>query len=430
MEEIKIALLGFGTVGQGVYEILQKNKDIFEEKLGIKITVKKILVRDTNKKREVKAPLQLFTTDFKEILDDKEIAIVCELMGGLEPARSYVISALSKGKQVVTANKAILAEYGAEIFDEARKHGAFLGFEASVGGGIPVIKTLNEALIGNRIERITGIINGTTNYILTKMLEQNISFDKALEEAKSKGYAEADPSLDLKGYDSAHKLSILASLAFGSFIPFKRVYVEGIENIDLMDLKFAKSFGYIIKLIAEAKRDKDKVEVRVHPALLSENHILTSVRLNYNAILIKGDFVGEILLYGLGAGREPTASAVVGDIVSAIEYLLSKKSPLIPYPSKNGSVKIKPMKDCVFKYYFRFSAIDRPGVLSKISGILGKYGISIASVVQIGRQKKKGAVPIVMLTHEAKEEKVERALAEINTLDVLKGETKKLRIIE
>ncbi len=430
MREIKIALLGFGTVGQGVYELLQKNKDIFEEKLGIKITVKKILVRDVKKKREVKAPSEVFTTNFEEILADKEIAVVCELMGGIEPAKGYVLSALSRGKQVVTANKAILAEYGDEIFDEARKNGAFLGFEASVGGGIPIIKTLNEALIGNRIERITGIINGTTNYILTKMLEQNLSFERALEEAKAKGYAEADPSLDLKGYDSAHKLSILASLSFGSFIPFKKVYVEGIENIDLMDLKFAKSFGYIIKLIAEAKKDKDKVEVRVHPALLPENHILTSVRLNYNAIFIKGDFVGEILLYGLGAGKEPTASAVVGDIVSAIEYLFSKKSPLIPYPSINEGVKIKPMKDCVFKYYFRFSAIDRPGVLSKISGILGKYGISIASVVQIGRQKKKGAVPIVMLTHEAKEERVEKALEEINTLDVLKGETKRLRIIE
>lgn len=430
LEEIKIALLGFGTVGQGVYELLQKNRDIFEDKLRIKITIKKILVRDITKKREIQAPSHLLTTNFKEILDDKEITIICELMGGIEPAKSYILSALSRGKQVITANKAVLAEYGAEIFEEARNQGAFLGFEASVGGGIPVIKALNEALIGNRIERITGIINGTTNYILTKMLEQNLSFEKALEEAKAKGYAEADPSLDLKGFDSAHKLSILASLAYGTFIPFEKVYVEGIENIDLMDLKFAKSFGYTIKLIAEAKMERDKVEIRVHPALLPENHILTSVKFNYNAIFIKGDFVGEVLLYGLGAGKESTASAVVGDMVSAIEYILSKNKPLIPYPSKNESVKIKPMRHCVFKYYFRFSAIDRPGVLSKISGILGKYGISIASVVQIGRQKKKGAVPIVMLTHEAKEDKVEKALAEINTLDVLKGETKRFRIIE
>lgn len=430
MKEIKIALLGFGTVGQGVYELLQKNGYIFENKLGIRITVKKILVKDPGKKRAIRVPFQLFTTDFEEILNDDEIAIVCELMGGVEPARSYILQSLSRGKQVVTANKAVLSEGGAEIFELARNKGVFLGFEASVGGGIPVIKTLKEALIGNQIERVTGIINGTTNYILTRMLEQNISFERALDEAKAKGYAEADPSLDLKGIDSAHKISILGSLSFGTYIPFEKVYVEGIENVDLMDLKFAQSFGYVIKLIAEAKRDRDKIEIRVHPALLPENHILTSVRLNYNAIFIRGDFVGEILLYGLGAGKEPTASAVVGDIVSAIEYLLSKKTPLIPYPSNNRSFQIKPMRECVFKYYFRFSAIDRPGVLSKISGILGKYGISIASVVQIGRQKKRGAVPIVMLTHEAKEEKVEKALREIDTLEVLKGKTKRLRIIE
>ncbi|MGC9141320.1 MAG: homoserine dehydrogenase [Caldimicrobium sp.] len=430
MKVIKVALLGFGTVGQGVYELLMKNGYIFEKKLGIQIVIKKILVRDVKKKREVKVPPELFTTNFEEILRDEEIAIVCELMGGLEPAKSYILKSLFQGKQVVTANKAVLAESGAEIFEMARSKGAFLGFEASVGGGIPVIKTLNEALIGNQIERITGIINGTTNYILTRMLEQNISFEKALDEAKAKGYAEADPSLDLKGLDSAHKISILGSLAFGIYIPFDKVYIEGIENIDLMDLKFARSFGYVIKLIAEVKRDRDKIEIRVHPALIPRNHILTSVRLNYNAIFIRGDFVGDILLYGLGAGKEPTASAVVSDIISATEYLLSKKSPLIPYPSIKEDLKIKSIKECIFKYYFRFSAIDRPGVLSKIAGILGKYGISIASVVQIGRQKRKGAVPIVMLTHEAKEERVERALAEIDTLEVLKGKTKRLRIIE
>ncbi len=431
MREVKIALLGFGTVGQGVYELLQKNRRPLREKSGLEFVIKRILVRDTAKKREVQAPSELFTTDFQEILKDRDISIVCELMGGHEPARSYILSALSQGKQVVTANKAVLAESGAEIFELAEKKGAFLGFEASVGGGIPVIKTLREALIGNQIERVTGIINGTTNYILTRMLEQNITFEKALEEAQHRGYAEADPSLDLRGIDSAHKLSILASLAFGFYIPYKRVYVEGLEEVDLMDLQFARDFGYIVKLIAEARKIGKEVEIRVHPALLPENHILTSVRFNYNAIFIRGDFVGDILLYGLGAGKEPTASAVVGDIVAAAEYLLSQKRPLVAYPGLSpGEISIRPIEESIFRYYFRFSALDRPGVLSKIAGVLGKFGISIASVVQIGRHKKKGAVPIVMLTHETKEEKVRSALKEIDTLDIVKGKTRRLRILD
>lgn len=431
LKEIKIALLGFGTVGQGVYELLQKNKRHLGEKLGLEFNIKKILVRDKAKKRESQAPDELLTTDFKEILEDKEISIICELMGGVEPAKTYILSALDKGKLVVTANKAVLAEAGAEIFELAEKKRIFLGFEASVGGGIPVIKTLREALIGNQIERVTGIINGTTNYILTRMLEQNLSFEKALEEAQNKGYAEADPSLDLRGIDSAHKISILASLAFGFYIPYNKVYVEGLDEVDLMDLQFSRDFGYIVKLIAEARKIKNQIEIRVHPALLPENHILTSVRFNYNAILIRGDFVGDILLYGLGAGKEPTASAVVGDIVSSAEYLFAKNHPLIPYPKREEKESfIRPIEEGVFKYYFRFSAVDRPGVLSKIAGVLGKYGISIASVVQIGRQKRKGAVPIVMLTHETKEEKVISALKEIDTLDIVKGKTKRLRILD
>ncbi|MFN3505044.1 MAG: homoserine dehydrogenase, partial [Caldimicrobium sp.] len=240
MKEITIALLGFGTVGQGVYQLLETNKEALKKRLGVDFKVKKILVRDPKKKRERTIPKELFTTNFEEILNDPSISIICELMGGIEPARSYILSALEKGKQVITANKAVLAEKGAEIFQAAVKYRVYLGFEASVGGGIPVIKTLREALVGNKIERIIGIINGTTNYILTRMLDQGISFEKALEEAKLKGFAEADPSLDLKGIDSAHKIAILGSLAFGFYIPFEKIYVEGIEEITLMDLEFAK----------------------------------------------------------------------------------------------------------------------------------------------------------------------------------------------
>lgn len=430
MKEIKIALLGFGNVGQGVYELIEKHRERLASKTGLKLVIKRILVRDLQKRRAIQAPTSLFTTDFEEILQDKEISIICELMGGIEPAKTYIKRALEAGKQVVTANKALLAEEGEQIYALASERGAFLGFEASVGGGIPVIKTLREALIGNKIESILGIINGTTNYILTRMLEHNLSFEKALEEAKLKGYAEADPSLDLKGLDPAHKIAILASLAFGVYIPVKMVYVEGIDEIDLMDLKFAKEFGYVVKLIAEAKESPKGLEIRVYPSLLPENHILTSVRLNYNAIYIRGDFVGEILLYGLGAGKEPTASAVVSDIITATEYMELKKSPLIAYPiSKEKALSIKPIEEGIFKYYFRFSAIDRPGVLSKISGILGNHGISIASVVQMGRQIRKGAVPIVMLTHETKEAQVIKAIEEIDKLDIVKGKTKRLRIL-
>ncbi len=430
MKEVKIGLLGFGTVGSGVYELIQKNFKVIEQRTGIKPVIKKILVRDLNKDRGVDNR-ELFTDDIEEILSDPEIKIVCELIGGIEPAKRFITEALRRGKEVVTANKAILAQCGDEVWEEADKNKRFLGFEASVGGGIPVIKTLKESLIGNKIKSIIGIINGTTNYILTKMLEEGMSFQEALKQAKEKGYAEADPTLDINGMDSAHKISILASLAFGVFIPASEVYVEGIEGIDLMDLRFAKDFGYIIKLLAFAKEKNNQIEVRVHPTLIPESHVLTSVRLNYNALYITGDFVGDVLLYGLGAGKEPTASAVVSDIVSAIEYVCLKKPLFIKYPltKTKRTIKIKPMEKVEFQYYFRFSAIDKPGVLSKISGILGSYNISIASVVQIGRQKKRGSVPIVMLTHETKEENVIKALKEIDRLDVVTSPTKRLRIM-
>jgi len=432
MKEIKIGLLGFGTVGTGVYELLEKNINLIEERVGVKPIIKKILVKNLDKKRDIKINPHLLTTNVNEILEDPEISIVCELIGGIEPAKDYILKAFEKGKEVVTANKAVLSLYGKEIWEKCTERKRFLGFEASVGGGIPVIKTLKEALIGNEIKSIIGIVNGTTNYILTRMLENNLSFKEALKEAQAKGYAEADSSLDIKGIDSAHKISILASLAFGIYIPASEVYTEGIEEIDLMDLRFSKDFGYIVKLLAFAQKRKNKIEIRVHPTLIPENHVLSSIRLNYNAFYITGDFIGDVLIYGLGAGKEPTASAVVSDIIDAIEYFYFGKRPFIRYPlTKNdSSLKLRPIEEVEFKYYFRFSAIDKPGVLSKISGILGKYNISIASVIQIGRQKRKGSVPVVMLTHETKEKNVNKALQEIDKLDVVTSSTKKLRILE
>ncbi|NPA39467.1 MAG: homoserine dehydrogenase [Thermodesulfobacteria bacterium] len=429
MEEVKIGLLGFGTVGKGVYELIKKNQDLIQKRTGIKLSIKKALVRDPQKHKGY--PEELFTTEPDEVFKDPEINIVCELIGGEHPAKEYILKALELGKEVITANKAVLAKWGDEVWGTADKLGRFLGFEASVGGGIPIIKTLKEALIGNDITSIIGIINGTTNYILTRMLEENLSFEKALNEAKEKGYAEADPTLDINGMDSAHKIAILASLAFGFFIPVEKVYVEGIENVSVLDLMFAKDFGYIIKLLAFAIKGENEVEVRVHPTLIPENHVLASIRLNYNALYITGNFVGEVLLYGLGAGKEPTASAVVGDIIDAVEHRLFKKTSFIKYPltKKDNFYKIKPMDEVESKYYFRFSAIDRPGVLSKISGVLGEHQISIASVVQIGRQKPGESVPIVMLTHETKEKNVKLAFKEIEKLDVVTDKPIKLRIL-
>jgi len=430
MEKVKVALLGCGTVGRGVYELLRKNRNLLTERTGFDIEVKKILVRNPKKYEDI--PKNLLTTEINDILNDSEIDVVCELIGGIEPAKTFLLKSLSVGKEVVTANKAVLAEYGDELWKTAKSKARFLGFEASVGGGIPVIKTLKEALVGNEILSIVGIINGTCNYILTKMIEEDVSFLQALEEAKAKGYAEADPTLDVNGMDSAHKIAILASIAFGFFIPVKEVYVEGIDGIELIDLKFAKQFGYVVKLLAFAIKTGEEIEVRVHPTLIPENHVLASIRLNYNALHITGDQVGDVLLYGLGAGREPTASAVVSDIVDAASYRLFKKRGFIKYPltKSNNVYKIRLMEEVEFKYYFRFFAKDKPGVLSKISGILGDYDISIASVVQVGRKNEHGSVPIVMLTHETKEKNVRAALKEISKLDVVTDEPKTLRILK
>ena len=432
MRKIKIGLLGFGTVGQAVHELLLENAKYIAERTGFLPVVEKIFVRYVKKKRRVAVDPKLLTTDPNEILENEDIRIVCELMGGVHPTEELILTALEKGKAVVTANKALLAERGEKIFSLVNEKKLYLGFEASVGGGIPIIKTMKEALIGNKIKRIVGIVNGTTNYILTQMSENGMDFSQALRLAQKKGFAEADPSLDLKGIDSAHKISLLASLAFNFFIPFNKVYVEGIDKVELLDLEFARQFGYVVKLLALAKEKKGKHETMVYPALIPEKHILTSVRFNYNAFYIEGDFVGNMLLYGLGAGGAPTASAVVSDIVEAIEHLTTGKKSLINYPKfdEKRLESIRPIEECEFRYYFRFQAVDKPGVLSKISGILGKHGISIASVVQIGRQKGRGTVPIVMLTHETKEGLVVKAMDEISQLDVVQGEVKKIRIFE
>jgi len=420
--DIGIGLIGFGTVGTGVVRILQNNADLIEGRLGRRLVLRKIADLDIKRDRGVPIQRDMLTTDAYEVIDDPTVDIVVELIGGIEPAKSFILRALELGKPVVTANKALLAQHGAEIFGKAAEKGIPLGFEASVGGGIPVLKALREGLVANNIEAILGILNGTSNYILTRMTEEGLDFKRALSQAQRLGYAEADPSLDVDGVDAAHKLTILASFAFGTWIDFKRVYVEGIRDISPLDIEFSREFGYRIKLLAIAKRDGGKIELRVHPTMIPEGHLLSQVQGVYNAIYIVGDSVGPTLFYGQGAGSAPTGSAVVSDLVDIV-----RRGRLLQLPSFAKDRPLKDIEDLRCPYYLRFTAVDRPGVLSKISGILGENDISIASVIQKGRTKR-GAVPIVMMTHEAVERNIRRAIEEIDALDVIKDSTKLIRV--
>lgn len=428
---INVGLIGLGTVGSGMVKILQANNKLIKERLGALIILKKIADKDIDRPRPLQLDKEILTTNVNEVLDDPEISIVVELIGGYEPAKTFILRAIENGKHVVTANKALLATHGREIFTAAAKRKVDIGFEASVGGGIPIIKAIKEGLVANNIGSIFGIMNGTANYILSRMTNEGISFRKVLKEAQHEGYAEADPTLDVEGVDTAHKLAICISLAYGIQIKLKDIYTEGISKIDPIDLKFADEFGYRIKLLAISRSWEDGVEARVHPTMIPKAHILSNVGGVYNAFQIMGDSVGHILLCGLGAGMMPAGSAVVSDLVDLsrnIVYGSIRRVPLLSYQDhhiKHGH--IRPIDELITHYYFRFSAVDRPGVLSKISGILGQNNISISSVIQKGRQIK-GLVPIVMMTHEAKEANVRKALAEINKLDVVKGKTVIIRV--
>ena len=430
---IYIGILGLGTVGSGTVKILFENQALIQKRLGCPLLVKKIAVRDPSLPRLVEVPETMLTTEVERVIRDPEIKIVVELIGGLEPARTFILKAIEAGKHVVTANKAVLAEYGRELFTAAKRHGVDIAFEAAVGGGVPIIKTLKESLVGNRIKSLTGIVNGTCNYILTRMTEEGLSFEEVLREAQEAGFAEADPSLDVDGLDAAHKLALLTTLAYGTEISLEDIYVEGIRGIEPLDLAFARELGFVTKLLAIAKETEGGLEVRVHPALIPERHVLSSVRMAYNAFYLKGDAVGDVLLYGLGAGQMPTGSAVVSDIVDLARNVLSGSAQRVPPLSFQLSdlqrLPLKPMAEVVSRYYFRFSAVDRPGVLSKIAGILGEHEISIAVVIQKGREVG-GSVPIVMLTHEAKEAAVQAALSAIDRLEVVTAPTKVLRIEE
>ncbi|MBW2018852.1 MAG: homoserine dehydrogenase [Deltaproteobacteria bacterium] len=431
MKKIHIGLLGFGTVGSGMVKILLENREVIESRLGASLTLKWIAARDLEKDRGVAVDASLLTTDAEMVIDDPEIDIVVELIGGYEPSKRFILKAIENGKQIVTANKALLAAHGDEIFSAASRKGVEVGFEASVGGGIPLIRSIKEGLVANRIRGLFGILNGTANYILTKMTDQGEPFPKVLKEAQALGYAEADPTFDIEGIDTAHKLTILLSIAYGIPINFKAVYTEGISKVTPLDIKFMKEFGYRIKLLAISKDDGEAIEARVHPTLIPNDTMLANVNEAYNALYIKGDAVGNVMLYGPGAGMMPTGSAVVSDLVDVARNILNGthgRVPLVGYqPASVKARRVKSIEELEAQYYFRFSAEDRPGVLSKISGILGKHQISIKSVHQKGRDLV-GAVPIVMITHKAKEAGVRMALSEIDHLDVVKDKTILIRI--
>jgi len=431
MNRIQIGLIGLGTVGTGMVRILQEKAKLLEERLGLSIVLKRIADLDVTSDRGVRVNPEILTQNAADVLEDPEIAIVVELIGGIEPARTFILQAINRGKHIVTANKALLAEHGSEIFRAADENGVDIGFEASVGGGIPIIRALKEGLVANKIQVIFGILNGTSNYILGEMTHRGLPFQEVLKKAQELGYAEANPILDIEGLDTAHKLSILLSLAYGIRVQMTDIYTEGISRIAPMDIEHAKELGYRVKLLAIAKAQGGVVEARVHPTLLPAEHLLSTVNGPFNAIFVKGDAVGSTLFYGAGAGMMPTGSAVVSDLVDLCRNIrlgVSRRVPLLAIqPQYLREAEIKSIRDISSPYYLRFNVVDRPGVLSRISGILGDSDISIASVIQKGNRPDK-PVFIYMLTHQAREKNIQKALQEIDRLPVILDRTMLIRI--
>ena len=430
MKEIGIGLLGFGTVGAGVVEGLQKNGDLIAQRTGAKLVLRKIADIDLDRDRGVKVDRSLLTRDAESVINDPSVDVVIELVGGTGIALDFVLKSLALGKPVITANKALLAEKGEEIYRIASEKGAAVYCEASVGGGIPIIKALREGLVANHIQSIYGILNGTCNYILTRMEQEKLPFDQVLKAAQAAGYAEAEPSLDIDGVDTAHKAVILASLAYGFPVPMKSVHVEGIRGLDPADIANAAELGYRIKLLGVIKRVGKEIEVRIHPTLVPHRHMLASVGGVFNAIWVSGDIVGDTLYYGRGAGRAATSSAVLGDLADVARDL---QSGLKGRPSAfvrngvEGSRAIRAIGDIEARYYLRLSLLDKPGVLAKVAQVLGKNQVSIASVMQ--KEARLGEhVPVIVVTHQAKESGFRAALKEIDALDVVGAPTVRLRI--
>jgi homoserine dehydrogenase len=433
LKPIRVALLGCGTVGEGVVRLLRNNAAMFERKLGAPLELAGIADRSLRPIAALGIDAKLITRDAAKLITRPDIDIVAELFGGYEPARSLMLQALAAGKDVVTANKALLAAHGAEIFRAAGKAGLAIGFEASVGGGVPIIRTLREALAGDRQRAVYGIVNGTCNSILSMMTESGSDFAAALSQAQRDGLAEADPSLDIDGHDAAHKLCLLVTLAFGVLLEPAQVHTEGISRVTLADINYARELGYTIKLLAIAKDDDGAIEARVHPTIIATRHLLASVAGAFNAIYIRGEALGSSMYFGQGAGQMPTATAVMADILEIARHRMAGArggAHAFGYPVAHlKRARVKPMDDVICEYYLRFNARDKPGVLGAIASVLGRNGISIVSVIQKGRGIET-TVPVIMRTHEAREKNLKRALAAIKRLKMVTGAPVFIRIEE
>jgi len=418
VREVKIGIIGFGTVGAGVVSCLLENGEVISRRTGIKLVLSRIADIDIKTDRKVNFPKEILTTDAMRLIED--VDVVVELVGGTTKAKEFILEALKKGKPVVTANKALLAEHGEEIFAAAEKSKADIYYEASVCGGIPIIKALKEGLAGNRINKIIGIMNGTCNYILTRMEKEHIGFEPVLKEAQKLGYAEANPSLDVDGVDTAHKTAILASLAYGEWFGMKPVHVTGIRGISVSDIKAANELGYSIKLLGIIKQQDDDVEIRVHPTLIPSESMLANIAYVFNGVMVSGSPVGDTLFYGRGAGREATASAVVADLVDVSLNLKFGSHRRVPAFTIGRQFRhILPIQEIKSRYYLRIQVMDRPGVVAKVSTVLGNKGISISSIRQIEGQSADN-VSLQIMTHLAKEQAISEAVCEIEKLECVK----------
>jgi homoserine dehydrogenase len=428
MQEFGIGLLGFGTVGAGVADGLIQNGDLIAERTGLRPVLRGIADLDIETDRGVAVPRELLTTDAQSVIDDDAVDIIVELVGGTGIAKTFTEAALRRGKPVVTANKALLAKHGAELSALAREHGAEIYFEASVGGGIPVIRALREGLVSNRINWIYGILNGTCNYVLTRMEKEHLSFEEVLADAQRLGFAEADPALDVDGHDTAHKAVLLASLAYGFNVPLDDVPVSGIRGLATEDITHARELGYAIKLLAVIRHAGEQVEVSVHPALLPEEHILAQVGGVFNAVMAHGDMTEETLYYGKGAGREPTASAVLADICDVTKNLQSGSPRQFIGPGhSNTALSLADASEIATRHYIRLALLDRPNVLAEISATLGTEDISIASVVQ-KETESSDHVSVVLVTHHATNRQCQAALTAIAAMDAVRDEPVHIRI--
>ena len=423
MRKISVCIIGFGTIGSGVVKILQDNGDIIKKRLGVIVEVTKIADLDITTDRGIKVNPKILTTDAQEVINHPEVNVIVELIGGYEPARSLILQAINAGKHVVTANKALLAKHGSEIFSIGEDQQVSIGFEAAVGGAIPIIRAIRESFVANKIYSIEGIVNGTANYILSKMSDEHCSFDLALKEAQEKGFAEADPTFDIEGIDSAHKIAILSQLAYGTSVKFEDITIQGISSVTIHDIECAREFGYRVKLLAISKFDGDFVDIRIHPAMIPQSNPMANVNGVLNAVRVCDDLMEENILIGHGAGSLPTGSAVIADIIEIARDILSGSKLRVPPQSfQNIEIKTIPIlniESIDSEYFLRFSVLDNPGVLSRISGILGQHSIGIQSVIQKGRCNEGRGVPLIMMTHRANEKNIQLALREIDELEVV-----------